>query len=622
MKTERRKLWVKALALSLSLMLVLTMFVATNIVSSGVAIPTWQPNVDYTKDAIVSFNGKYYQCVASHKSMDGWDPASVPALWKVYTGPITIEPTPTPTIGLKSPTPTIPSGGNSITISGYVKPDVNSTNPEIFAGFTVKVFGLESVSPVPNPYAVTNNSGYFEIKGVRKDYTGDVYLEISKTNFLTRKISKLTLSGDVAVGSQSKPVQIWAGDITVKGVQDNAINMSDIVELLSYFNSAAGDEKYNADFDFDKDKAINMTDITIIIKNFNKTGADYPNDVAIVITTPLPSPTEATPKIPTPTPTNKIPPDNMNRVMCGYWETWDGIQVHPPVGHIALNDAHPGYNVINVAFPILLSDGTCVFEDNSAPTEDVPEPEEIAQAKAAGRKVLISIGGAAAGMDLTSRTVADKFVTTCIKVIEKYGFDGIDIDIETGLVAGPSWNQLSPSQENLIYIIKKILDHFGPNFMLTMAPETAYVTGGTVSYGGPWGAYLPVILAVKDRLNWLQMQYYNGSMYGKDGTGYEAGSVDGIVKQTEAMIDGFKIRGTDVTFSLPAEKVVIGLPSSPGAGGGYAPPSTVQTALNILYAKYPKMRGLMTWSINWDASKGYEFVKNHRPYLDKLGSIK
>ena len=68
------------------------------------------------------------------------------------------------------------------------------------------------------------------------------------------------------------------------------------------------------------------------------------------------------------------------------------------------------------------------------------------------------------------------------------------------------------------------------NFGLTMAPETAYVTGGSVTYGSIWGAYLPIIKKYADngRLWWLNMQYYNGSMYGCSGDSYSAGTVQGF----------------------------------------------------------------------------------------------
>ncbi len=310
------------------------------------------------------------------------------------------------------------------------------------------------------------------------------------------------------------------------------------------------------------------------------------------------------------------------RALVGYWETWDAT-IHT-AGHIPLNDIDNQYNVLNIAFPILAGDGTCILEDGSVSGEDPPEPEEIAQAQAAGKKILISIGGAAASLNLNSTPVVDQFIKTCIEVIEFYGLNGIDIDIESGLVAGNgAYPALSTSQSNLIRICLEITNHFGPEFMLTMAPETAYVTGGTVAYGGPWGAYLPIIDACRDKISWIQMQYYNGSMYGKDGSSYAAGSVEGMVKQTEAMIDGFFVARGDTFFEgLPASKIVIGLPATPGAAGsGYMSPASVHKGLDDIIATYPNLRGLMTWSANWDASNNYEFANSHGPYLKRLGPI-
>lgn len=343
----------------------------------------------------------------------------------------------------------------------------------------------------------------------------------------------------------------------------------------------------------------------------------------IATATPTATPTSDGPTAtPTPyiTPTPRPYTPFTGRALVGYWETWDAT-IHS-AGHIPLNDINSKYNVICIAFPVIHADGTCVFEDGMAPTEDVPTREEIAQAQAAGKKVLLSIGGAAAHINLTSTAVADKFIETCTRILQENGFDGIDIDIESGLLAGGSYSTLSTSQTNLIRIINGIMDNFGPNFMLTMAPETAYVTGGGVAYGNAYGAYLRIINDVRDRISWIQMQYYNGVMYGKGGTSYNAGTVEGMVQQTFAMIEGFPISGGGTFQGLGAEKVVVGLPAITGAANsGYMTPSSVHTAMNQIKAKHPNIRGLMTWSINWDASNGYEFANNHGPYLDGLGAM-
>src|SRR6478609_1185085 len=146
------------------------------------------------------------------------------------------------------------------------------------------------------------------------------------------------------------------------------------------------------------------------------------------------------------------------KVLQGYWENWDGASngVHPGLGWIPITDsriAQHGYNVINAAFPVIRSDGTVLWENGMDAGVKVATPTEMCQAKAAGATILMSIGGAAAGIDLGSSTVADRFVATVVPILKKYNFDGIDIDIETGLTGGGSITQLSASQSNLIRII-------------------------------------------------------------------------------------------------------------------------------------------------------------------------
>ncbi len=94
---------------------------------------------------------------------------------------------------------------------------------------------------------------------------------------------------------------------------------------------------------------------------------------------------------------------------------------------------------------------------------------EMCAAKASGQTILVpSIGGAAAGIDLSSSAVADRFVATIVPILKKYNdFDGIDIDIETGLVGSGSIGQLSTSQANLIRIIDGVLSQMPANFGLS-----------------------------------------------------------------------------------------------------------------------------------------------------------
>ncbi|KAI6779926.1 endochitinase [Emericellopsis cladophorae] len=305
------------------------------------------------------------------------------------------------------------------------------------------------------------------------------------------------------------------------------------------------------------------------------------------------------------------------KVLQGYWENWDGASngVHPGLGWIPINDARikqHGYNVIMAAFPIIYPDGTVLWEDGMDRNVKVSTPEEMCDAKAAGSSLLMSIGGATAAVDLSSSAVADKFISTIVPILQRYNFDGIDIDIEAGLTGSGDINRLSTSQANLIRIIDGVLAAMPADFGLTMAPETAYVTGGSVVYGSIWGAYLPIIKKYTDsgRLWWLNMQYYNGEMYGCHGDAYPRGTVEGFVAQTDCLHRGLTIQGT--TIQLPYEMQVPGLPAQEGAGSGYMTPSLVGQALGHYGGQ---LKGLMTWSINWDGSKGWTFGDNVKAKL-------
>ncbi len=372
---------------------------------------------------------------------------------------------------------------------------------------------------------------------------------------------------------------------------------------------------------------VNTTSVTVYLHGWYGTPAYLADDVSLTGpggTTPPPTTPPTTTPPTTPPPTTQPPtdppgddtcatkPKPAGKVLQGYWENWDGAAngVHPGMGWVPITDsriAQHGYNVINAAFPVILSDGTVLWEDGMDAGVKVSTPAEMCEAKANGATILMSIGGATAGIDLSSSKVADRFVETVVPILKKYNFDGIDIDIETGLSGSGDINTLSASQSNLIRIIDGVLAQMPAGFGLTMAPETAYVTGGSVTYGSIWGAYLPIIKKYADngRLWWLNMQYYNGSMYGCSGDSYQAGTVEGFAAQTTCLNNGLTIQGT--TIRVPYDKQVPGLPAQPGAGGGYMTPSQVSQAWNTFNGS---LKGLMTWSLNWDGSKGWSFGNN------------
>ena len=101
------------------------------------------------------------------------------------------------------------------------------------------------------------------------------------------------------------------------------------------------------------------------------------------------------------------------------------------------------------------------------------------------------------------------------------------------------------------------------------------------------------------------MQYYNGDMYDCAGGSYAAGTVAGFKAQTDCLNNGLTIGG--VTLKIPYDHQVPGLPAQSGAGGGYMSTADVASAVSSYGTA---LKGVMTWSMNWDGSKGWTFGDN------------
>ncbi|MDP4180921.1 MAG: glycoside hydrolase family 9 protein [Bacillota bacterium] len=157
-------------------------------------------------------------------------------------------------------------------ISGYIQPDfafASDAADMLKAGFNVEVINTGKT-------AVTDKNGYFRISGIAPSL-GGYTIRISKLNYLTRDRIIASFNDNLQISSAAAPVTMWVGDIAKNGVQDNAINISDIIELSKVFNSTPADSKYRQDIDVNLDGAINLKDVIIIAKYFNKVSSDYPN---------------------------------------------------------------------------------------------------------------------------------------------------------------------------------------------------------------------------------------------------------------------------------------------------------------------------------------------------------
>ncbi|MFF1789282.1 chitinase [Kitasatospora sp. NPDC058243] len=303
-----------------------------------------------------------------------------------------------------------------------------------------------------------------------------------------------------------------------------------------------------------------------------------------------PSPTDTGTASPTATSTGK-PPGLPKHILTGYWQNFDNGATVQRIG-----DVPAAYDIIAVSFADATSTpGGLGFTLDPALSSrlggytDAQFKADIAAKRAAGKKVVLSVGGQNGTVSVSDPTSAANFAGTARALMQAYGFDGIDIDLENGV--------------NAVYLgqaLHSLAAKSGSGFVLTMAPQTIDMQSTGMEY-------FKLALNVKDILTIVNMQYYNsGAMNGCDGNVYSQGTEDFLTGLACIQLKG----------GLRPDQVGLGVPASTSAaGGGYVSPSVVDNALDCLAAgtncgsykpdtTWPGIGGAMTWSTNWDAKAG------------------
>ncbi|MGI5472792.1 chitinase [Streptomyces sp. CA-132043] len=286
----------------------------------------------------------------------------------------------------------------------------------------------------------------------------------------------------------------------------------------------------------------------------------------------------------------------------GYWQNFNnGAAVQK------ISDVPAQYDIIAVSFADATgTPGAVTFNLDTAGLNGYTVDQfkaDIKAKQAAGKSVIISVGGEKGTVSVNDATSAANFANSVYALMREYGFNGVDIDLENGL------NPTYMSQA-----LRSLSQKAGSGLVLTMAPQT-------IDMQSTSGSYFKTALNIKDILTVVNMQYYNsGSMLGCDGKVYSQGSVDFLTALACIQLEG----------GLDPSQVGIGVPASTrGAGSGYVAPSVVNAALDCLTkgtgcgtfkpAKtYPALRGAMTWSTNWDATSGNAWSNAVGPHVHAL----
>lgn len=286
----------------------------------------------------------------------------------------------------------------------------------------------------------------------------------------------------------------------------------------------------------------------------------------------------------------------------GYWQNFDnGATVQK------LADVPSQYDIIAVAFADATpTPGAVTFTLDSAGLGGYTVDQfkaDVRAKQAAGKKVVISVGGERGTVTVNDSASAASFANSVYSLMRTYGFDGVDIDLENGLNA-----------TYMTQALRSLSAQAGSSLIITMAPQT-------IDMQSTSNSYFRTALNIKDILTVVNMQYYNsGSMLGCDGKVYSQGSVDFLTALACIQLEG----------GLAPSQVGLGLPASTrAAGSGYVSPSVVNSALDCLTRgtgcgsfkpsrTYPDLRGAMTWSTNWDAAAGNAWSNAVGPHVHGL----
>ncbi|WP_329614207.1 glycoside hydrolase family 18 protein [Streptomyces brevispora] len=283
----------------------------------------------------------------------------------------------------------------------------------------------------------------------------------------------------------------------------------------------------------------------------------------------------------------------------GYWQNFNnGATVQK------ISDVPANYDIIAVSFAdATATPGTVTFNLDTAGLGGYTVAQfkaDIKAKQAAGKNVIISVGGEKGSVSVNSDASATNFANSLYSLIQEYGFNGVDIDLENGL-----------NSTYMTKALRSLSQKAGSGLVITMAPQT-------IDMQSTAGEYFKTALGIKDILTVVNMQYYNsGSMLGCDGKVYSQGSVDFLTALACIQLEG----------GLDPSQVGLGVPASTsGAGSGYVSPSVVNAALDCLAAgtncgtfkpskTYPGVRGAMTWSTNWDAKSGNAWSNAVGPHV-------
>lgn len=273
---------------------------------------------------------------------------------------------------------------------------------------------------------------------------------------------------------------------------------------------------------------------------------------------------------PPPTPPSGSLP---SKIVGAYWQMYEG----PKVSEITANA--PNYDVQyasfargsntngNVSFDPAFQSGQSLIND-------------IAASKASGDKWLISLGGGGdSNIRLMNETHATNMYNSLVSIIDTYGFQGIDFDLECGTSC------LSPDAG--VSLVRKLKAKYGSSFIISAVPRP-YETRSSS------GVYAQLALKLGNDLDLYGLQFYDFPET------RNTAQLTSMINNDIAAV---------VNMGIPPSKILIGAITYQQYNLGW---NTVDVYKNIFLQqeqKYPALRGVFIWESSLDKKENWSFSK-------------